>query len=293
MTLSSTPAAMSSAARQVLSTAARAPRIPLLITLVFVVVAVLGPYIAPYSPIEGALPDKLQPPFLLGGTISHLLGTDRLGRDIFSRLILGARISLTVSFIAIAIAAAIGTGVGIISGYFGGAVDAVLMRLVDVTLSLPLILLALVLGVLVGPSLLNIVVIVSALLWARYARLVRGDVLSTREKDFVSLARLAGCSHWRVMARHIFPNVVNSLLVMVTLQVGYVIVLEASLSFLGVGIPPPTPAWGLMVADGKEITTSAWWVSLFPGVTITLVVLSLNMIGDWIRDLLDPRLRQL
>lgn len=284
---------MSQGIRSGLAIAGRAPRIPLVITLLFVIVAVFGPFIAPYSPIEGALADELRPPFLLGGGVDHLLGTDRLGRDILSRLILGARVSLIVSFTAIAVSAAIGTTVGIVSGYFGGVIDAVLMRLVDVTLSLPLVLLALVLGILVGPSLLNIVIIVAALLWARYARLVRGDVLSVRGKDYVSYARIVGSSDVRTMVLHIFPNVVNSLLVMITLQVGYVIVLEASLSFLGVGIPPPTPAWGLMVADGRQIVRSAWWVSFFPGVTITLVVLSMNMLGDWIRDLLDPRLRQL
>jgi len=201
-------------------------------------------------------------------------------------------VSLSVSLVAILIGGVVGTALGLVAGYFGGWTDTIIMRVVDVAFSLPTILLALVLATIIGPSFQTVIVIVALLLWARYARQVRGEVLTVRERDFVAQARIAGCSHLRIVFSHILPNVANTLIVLATLQVGYVILLEGTLSFLGVGIPPPTPAWGLMVATGRGLIVSAWWVSFFPGLAILLTVLILNLLGDWLRDRLDPRLRQ-
>jgi len=274
--------------------ARRYPLVPLaLLTFLLVIPAALAPQIAPYDPLKGSLAKRLRPPvWQEGGSVDHLLGTDKLGRDILSRMMHGARVSLAVSLVAILVGGIIGTGLGIMSGYFGGRVDAVLMRLVDISLSLPTILLALVLVAAVGPSFGTVIIVLVVLLWARYARLVRGETLSIKERDFIARARVAGASHTRIMTRYIFPNVVNSLIVLATLQVGYVILLESALSFLGAGLPRPTPAWGLMVADGRELIVTAWWVSMFPGLAIMLTVLALNLLGDWLRDHFDPKLRQ-
>ena len=271
----------------------RWPLVPLfLLTVLLVIPAVLAPQVAPYDPLKGSLSKRLTAPaWQEGGSIAHPLGTDKLGRDILSRIIYGARVSLAVSVVAIFVGGAIGTSLGLISGYFGGRVDALLMRLVDISLSLPTILLALVLVAAVGPSFWTVITVLVVLLWARYARLVRGETLSIKERDFIARARVAGASHTRIMARYILPNVVNSLIVLATLQVGYVILLESALSFLGAGLPRPTPAWGLMVADGRELIVTAWWVSMFPGLAIMLTVLALNLLGDWLRDHLDPKLR--
>ena len=278
---------------QAMRQAKRYPLIPLaLLTFLLVVPAVLAPQVAPYDPLKGSLAKRLKPPvWMEGGSAQHLLGTDKLGRDIVSRMIHGARVSLAVSVIAIFVGGIIGVSLGLISGYFGGKVDGLLMRLVDISLSLPTILLALVLVAAVGPSFGTVITVLVVLLWARYARLVRGETLSVKERDFIARARVAGASHTRIMVRYIFPNVVNSLVVLGTLQVGYVILLESALSFLGAGLPRPTPAWGLMIADGRELIVSAWWVSMFPGLAIMLTVLALNLLGDWLRDHLDPKLR--
>jgi len=271
----------------------RYPLVPLaLLTFLLVIPALFAAQVAPYDPLKGSLAKRLKPPaWQQGGTIEHPLGTDKLGRDMLSRIIYGARVSLMVSLVAIFVGGIIGTGLGLISGYFGGWVDALLMRLVDISLSLPTILLALVLVAAVGPSFGTVITILMIFLWARYARLVRGETLSIKERDFIARARVAGASHIRIMARYIFPNVVNSLVVLATLQVGYVILLESTLSFLGAGLPRPMPAWGLMIADGRELIVTAWWVSMFPGLAIMLTVLSLNLLGDWLRDHLDPKLR--
>ena len=271
----------------------RYPLVPLaLLTFLLVIPALFAPQVAPYDPLKGSLANRLKPPaWQQGGSIEHVLGTDKLGRDMLSRIIYGARVSLAVSLVAIFVGGVIGTALGMISGYFGGWVDALLMRLVDISLSLPTILLALVLVAAVGPSFGTVITILMIFLWARYARLVRGETLAIKERDFIARAQVAGASHIRIMARYIFPNVVNSLVVLATLQVGYVILLESTLSFLGAGLPRPTPAWGLMIADGRELIVTAWWVSMFPGLAIMLTVLSLNLLGDWLRDHLDPKLR--
>ena len=273
--------------------ARRYPLVPLaLLIFVLVIPAVFAPWVAPHDPFNGSLSNRLIPPvWQEGGSWEYILGTDKLGRDNLSRIIYGARVSLTVSLIAIFVGGIIGTAVGLISGYFGGRVDSVLMRLVDISLSLPTILLALVLVAAIGPSFGTVITVLIVLLWARYARLVRGETLAIKELDFIARARVAGASHTRIMIRYIFPNVVNSLVVLATLQVGYVILLESSLSFLGAGLPRAEPAWGVMVADGRELIVSAWWVSMVPGLAIMLTVLALNLLGDWLRDHLDPKLR--
>jgi len=274
--------------------AKRYPMVPVAILLLFLVIpAVFAPYVAPHDPLKGSLSKRLKPPaWAQGGSIEYPLGTDKMGRDILSRIIYGARISLVVSLMAIFVGGSIGTALGLIAGYFGGKFDAVIMRLVDISLSLPTILLALVLVSAVGPSFGTVITVIAVILWARYARQARGETLSVKEQDFIARARVAGASHLRIMLRYIFPNIVNSLIVIATLQVGAVILLEASLSFLGVGIPRPTPAWGVMVADGRELVVTAWWVSMFPGFAIMLTVLALNLFGDWLRDHLDPKLKQ-
>jgi peptide/nickel transport system permease protein len=271
----------------------RYPLVPLaMLTFLLVIPAVLAPQVAPHDPLKGSLANRLKAPaWQEGGSLEYPLGTDKLGRDILSRIIYGARVSLVVSLVAILVGGALGTALGLISGYFGRWVDSLIMRLVDISLSLPTILLALVLVAAVGPSFATVITVLVVLLWARYARLVRAETLGIKERDFIARARVAGASHARIMVKYIFPNVVNSLVVLATLQVGYVILLESALSFLGAGLPRPTPAWGLMIADGRELIVTAWWVSMFPGLAIMLTVLALNLLGDWLRDHLDPKLR--
>ena len=270
------------------------PWIPLIIIGVMVFAAVFAPILAPYSPTKQTLRDKLLPPaWQEGGTTEHLLGTDVLGRDILSRLIHGARVSLIVASTALLSGGLIGGVLGVISGYVGGKVDTLIMRAVDATLAFPTILFALLLAVTMGQGLLTVVLAVTFILWARFARVTRGEVLSLKTNDFIALARIHGCSSFRIMAIHIMPNAFNTFMVMLTLHVGLVILTEASLSFLGAGIPPPTPSWGQMVADGRAKVASAWWISIIPGVAITMVVIAFNLFGDWLRDRLDPKLRQL
>ena len=272
---------------------ARLPWVSFAIIAVMVLVAVLAPLIAPHSPTEQSLPDKLLPPaWEAGGSTKHLLGTDVLGRDLLSRLIYGARVSLIVAAVALLAGGGIGLIVGIVSGYLGGRTDSFLMRAVDATLTFPTILIALLLAVSLGPGLRTIAIAITVLIWARFARVVRGEVLAVKARDFVALARVHGCSHLRIMAVHIVPNVLNTFMVLLTLHIGFVIIVEASLSFLGAGIPPPTPSWGQMVSDGRSHIASAWWLSVVPGAAIMLVVLAFNLFGDWLRDWLDPRLRQ-
>ena len=272
----------------------RLPRIPVGIVGVFVVVAVLAPLLSPGDPYEQSLRNRFRPPvWEERGSWSHPLGTDRLGRDMLTRIMYGARVSLAVGLLAVFLAGAVGATVGLVAGYYGGRVDAALMRITDATLSFPVILLALILAVTVGPSFLNVVIAISVILWARYARVIRGEVLSLMERDFIAQARIAGAGAWRIITRHLAPNTLNTLVVLLTLQVGYVVIVEAALSFLGAGIPPPTPAWGSMIAEGRDFVTSAWWVSFLPGLAILLVVLAFNLLGDWLRDTLDPKLRQL
>jgi peptide/nickel transport system permease protein len=264
------------------------------IVTAFVLVAVLAPLLSPADPHAQSLRLRFRPPMWEeGGSSAHPLGTDRLGRDMLSRIVWGSRVSLAAGVVTVLMASAFGAAVGLVAGYYGGRVDAVLMRMTDATLSFPVILLALILAVTVGPSFMNVVIAIAVILWARYARVIRGQVLTLMELDFIAQARIAGAGGWRIITRHLLPNTFNTLVVLVTLQIGYVIIVEASLSFLGAGIPPPTPAWGSMIAEGREFVTSAWWVSFLPGLAILLVVLAFNLLGDWLRDTLDPKLRQL
>ena len=271
----------------------RLPWFPIAVLGALVLAAVFAPQLAPHSPTEGDITTKLIPPvWMAGGTSDHPLGTDRFGRDVLSRIIHGSRISLVVSLIAIGVSGTVGTGLGLIAGYRGGFTDAFLMRLTDIALSLPTILIAVVLVAVSEPSFRNVILVIALLLWPRFARQIRGETLGIKEQDFVALAVVAGRSSAWIIRRHIFPNVVPTLLVISTLQVGYVVLLEGTLSFLGVGVPPPAPAWGLMIADGRGFLATAWWITLFPGLAMLLTVLAVNLMGDWLRDHLDPKLRQ-
>jgi peptide/nickel transport system permease protein len=258
-------------------------------------VALFANVLAPHDPEVGALGERFRPPvWQQGGTEKFLLGSDHLGRDVLSRLIFGARVSVVVGFTAVIVAGVLGTGLGILSGYLGGWVDQVIMRLTDSWLALPALTFAIFLAAVVGPSEMNIVIILGLVYWTRYARVIRSEVLSLKERDFVRLAIVAGCSKRTIMKRHILPNVLNSAIVLGTLMLGVVVVTEAALSFLGVGVPPPKPAWGLMLADGKKgLMAGYWWLTVLPGCCIMLMVLSANLLGDWLRVKLDPQLRQL
>ena len=272
----------------------RLPMFPLGVIGLFLLMALVAPLLGLPDPHEQALRNRFKPPvWEEAGSWKHPLGTDRLGRDMLSRIVWGSRISLSAGVVTVLLASAFGAAVGLTAGYYGGRVDAVLMRVTDATMSFPVILLALILAVTVGPSFTNVVVAIAVILWARYARVIRGQVLTLMQLDFIAQARIAGAGAWRIITRHLLPNTFNTLVVLVTLQIGYVIIVEASLSFLGAGIPPPTPAWGSMIAEGRDVVTSAWWVSLFPGLAILLVVLAFNLLGDWLRDTFDPKLRQL
>jgi peptide/nickel transport system permease protein len=271
------------------------PIIPAAILVGIAFVAIFAELVAPNNPEIGTLGDRFRPPFWqAGGSDAHLLGTDHLGRDVLSRLIFGARVSMIVGITAVLIAGVTGTVLGIISGYLGGWVDQAIMRLTDTWLALPALTFAIFLAAVVGPSELNIIVILGLVYWTRYARVIRGEVLSLKEREFVRLAIVAGCSKRTIMLKHILPNVINSAIVLATLMIGVVIISEASLSFLGVGVPPPKPAWGLMLADGKKgMMAGYWWLTVLPGCCIMLMVLSANLLGDWLRVKLDPQLRQL
>ena len=238
----------------------RAPLIPMVILLFFVVLAIFANVISPYSSTEVSLRDRLNPPFWSAeGSWSHPLGTDPLGRDLATRIAYGAQTSLMVAAATVLLSAAIGVVLGLIAGYNRGIIDTIIMRAADITIAFPIILFAIMLVVILGAGIINLV---------------------------------SGCSSVRIIVVHLFPNIVNTMVVLLTLQIGFVIIIESSLSFLGAGVPPPTPAWGSMIAEGREYTTSAWWVSVIPGVALALIVVSFNLLGDWLREALDPRQRQ-
>ena len=277
-----------------ISTLRRWPVSSIIILSALFIAAVGAPLIAPYDPLQdGSLDDRHIPPMFFGGTAEHILGTDHLGRDTLSRLIYGARISMLVAAIVLVIGGGIGTLIGLVSGYFGGWVDEILMRIVDIKFSLPLILIALALAIIWGASIQLLMGLLAFLIWGSFSRQVRGEALVLKETDYVKLARVAGASTTRILYKHIFPGVMNTVVVVATFQVGSVILAEASLSFLGAGIPPPTPAWGSMASAGRLYITTAWWVTLIPGLAIALTVIAFTLLGDWIRDRVDPRLRQL
>jgi len=285
-----------SRARSIIKALRDAPLVAMVLLGGLILVAIFADVIAPHDPtlpVKGA--NVFDPPFWMeGGNTTALLGTDFQGRDILSRLIYGARVSLIVGLMGTLVAGGIGTALGILAGYVGGWVDQVIMRLTDAWLALPAIVFAIFLAAMVGPSMWNIIVILGAVYWTRYARVIRGEVLTLREREFVKLAEIAGASRRRVIKRHILPNVMNTAMVLASLTVGVVIIAEASLSFLGVGVPPPQPAWGLMLSEARPtLMVGQWWLTVFPGLCILLIVLATQLLGDWLRVRLDPQLRNL
>jgi peptide/nickel transport system permease protein len=264
-----------------------------LILLGLVVTAVLSPQVAPHNPIRERLIDRLLPPaWEEGGEWRYALGTDHLGRDIVSRIIYGSRVSLVVGFAAVSVGGVLGIALGVASGLFGGRIDDLVMALADMQLAFPTILLAIAIIAVLGPSFTNLVIVIGISGWVTYARIARGQVLSIREKEFVEAIRAQGGGRWRIVWRHILPNILSPLIVVATLDLARTIILESTLSFLGLGIQPPTPSWGGMLSDGREYLLSAWWIATFPGVALMLTALSFNRLGDWMRDLTDPRLRR-
>ena len=251
--------------------------------------AVFAPFLAPHDPTDKDIINSRIAP---GETSAYPLGTDILGRDILSRLIYGARTTVVISLVALGTGVVVGTVLGLVSGYLEGWTGAIIMRSADAVMGFPTILVALVIVVLLGQGTENIIIAVAVTVWARFARMIRGDVLSIKEREYVTLARIAGVNSPTIMARHVFPNVVNTLMVLTSIQVGQVILLEASLSFLGLGLAPGAPAWGIMVSEGRDVIVDMWWLSLFPGVAVTIVVMAFNFFGDWLRDYLDPKLRR-
>jgi peptide/nickel transport system permease protein len=254
--------------------------------------AVLAPWVAPWDPARQMLLKRLRPPvWQARGTWEHPLGTDHLGRDILSRIVYGGRISLGVGLASVGLSALIGVTLGLLAGFHGGRIDAAIMRVVDVFLAIPYILLAMGVVFALGPSLLNVVLVMGVTRWVQFARIVRADVLSIREREFVSGARARGNRPTRVLLRHVLPNALTPIIVVATLELAFMIIYESALSFLGLGVQPPTPTWGWMLADGRNYVATAWWLATFPGLAIMVTVLAVNLLGDWLRDTLDPRLR--
>lgn len=273
----------------------RWPILPVVVLVVLVFTGIFAPLIAPQDPLDQILSLRNNPPAWDAeeGTNLRLLGADHVGRDVLSRVIYGARISLLVVSISLTTGLFLGTTLGLIAGYAGGIVDELIMRLVDVWLALPFVLLALVAVVVLGASLALVIGLLALFTWPAFVRYIRAEVLSLKERDYVALAKVSGASTTRIILRHILPGVLNTIIVITTLRVGQLILTEATLSFIGAGIPAPTPAWGLLVSEGRSYVTIAWWSTLFPGLAIFMVVMSLNFLGDWMRDRFDPRLRQL
>ena len=272
----------------------RLPIIPLFVVSVIVFVAIFAPFVAPHHPLQADFEKRNVPPVWdVEGTSDYLLGGDHIGRDVLSRIIYGARISLLVAVTVLIAGTLFGTVLGIAAGYLGGAVDEIIMRLVDFTNAVPFILVALVASVVWQPSLMLVMILLSIFTWPPFARQVRAETLQLKSTDYVSLARVSGASGLRIAIRHILPGVASTVMVLASLQVGSLIITESVLSFLGVGIPAPSPSWGNMIAQGRNYISTAWWITFFPGFAILLVVFSMNFFGDWLRDKLDPRLRQL
>jgi peptide/nickel transport system permease protein len=254
--------------------------------------AVLAPTLAPWEPGKQMLVKRLRPPaWQQRGLREHPLGTDHLGRDILSRILYGGRISLGVGLSAVTLAALIGVTLGLVAGFFGGRADALIMRTVDVFLAVPYILLAMGVVFALGPSLLNVIVVMAVTRWVQFARIVRADVLSIREREFVAGARARGNRPVRLLLHHVLPNALTPIIVVATLELAFMIIYESALSFLGLGVQPPTPTWGWMLSDGRNYVATAWWLATLPGLAIMVTVLAVNLLGDWLRDRLDPRLK--
>jgi peptide/nickel transport system permease protein len=262
-----------------------------LIVLALLVAAVCSPQVAPHNPVRERLIDRPLPPaWGKDGEWRYLLGTDHLGRDVVSRIIYGSRVSLVVGFAAVAVGGSLGIVLGVMAGYVGGRLDEGIMALADIQLAFPTILLAITVIAVLGPSFTNLVLIIGLSGWVTYARIARGQVLSLREKEFVEASRAQGSDPLRTVCRHILPNMLSPLIVVATLDLARTIILESTLSFLGLGMQPPTPSWGGMLSDGREYLLTAWWIATFPGLALMLTALSFNRLGDWARDLTDPRL---
>lgn len=260
--------------------------------ILFVFISVFSPLLAPHDPTFANLKLRMAPPTIsLAGLGDYPLGNDQLGRDMLSRLLVGSRVTLVVAASAVILGGIGGVLLGLISGYFGGWPDRIIMRLADIQLAFPLMLLALIIVAVMGPNLRNLIFVLALTSWVRYARIVRGEVLSLREREFVVSARAVGAKAWRILLKHILPNAITPAIIVGTLELARVIIMESALSFLGLGVQPPNPSWGRMLADGRGYMSSAWWLATFPGVAILLLVLSVNLVGDWMRDYFDPRLR--
>ena len=273
--------------------AGRWPWFQVSVLVAAVLIAILAPWLAPHSATVGDLRDRLEPPaWVSGGSTTYLLGTDTMGRDILSRLIYGSRVSLLVAGLGITVCGGTGTVLGVLAAYRRGFVDAFIMRAVDVSMAIPSLLVGLTFALVVGPSLWNIILIIFLVYWGRFARQARGEALSIMARDYVAASRVAGGGAGQIMFRHVIPNLLDSMVVLGSLVMGHLILLEATLSFLGVGVPPPAPSWGNMVSEGRGLLLQAPWLSILPGVVMLVVVLAANLLGDWIRDHLDPRLRQ-
>jgi len=263
-----------------------------MIVMLVIAISILAPWISPHDPMDQEITQRLTPPaWVEGGNPEYLFGTDSLGRDIFSRIIYGSRISLIIGLSAAFLSGTIGVLFGLVAGYFGGWADALFSRVCDVQQAIPFLVLAIAVVAMLGPGLLNLIVVLAITTWANYFRIVRGEVLSVREEQYVWAARSVGCSGFRIVFRHVLPNVAASIIVIATLLVANMTIFEASLSFLGLGVPPGIPTWGRIVSDGREYVASAWWISLFPGLAILFTVMGINLLGDWLRETLDPKRR--
>jgi len=263
-----------------------------IIVLSFILIAIFAPFIAPHDPLKASIINRLQPPFWIdGGNITYLLGADEIGRDILSRIIYGSRVSILVGLVTVGISGFIGTLLGSFAGYYRGRFDAILSRFADLLLSFPYLIFAIFLMSIVGPGFFNLIVILCFKSWVNFFRLSRGEMISEKTKEYVEAAQALGVSDIKIIFKEILPNIIHSILVLATLRVGYFIILEASLSFLGLGIQPPTPAWGSMINAGRAYMLSSWWVSTIPGIALLILVLSINLLGEGLRDILDPRLK--
>jgi peptide/nickel transport system permease protein len=254
--------------------------------------AAFSPFISPHDPYKQSLGQRLMPPFWQsGGQISHVLGTDHLGRDMLSRLIYGSRVSILVGFSAVFFPGIIGITLGLLSGYFSRYVGAVIMRIVDMFLAIPYAVMAIAVITAIGTGLFNLIIVLTITRWAHYARIMNGTVLQIKGQEYIEAAHARGNSTLRIMLRHILPNAIPPILVLATLELAFMIIMEATLSFLGLGVQPPTPTWGLLASEGREYLTVAWWLTTFSGLAIVITVLGANLLGDWLRDTLDPRLK--
>lgn len=266
-----------------------APKFSLLVLTSAVMCAIFAPWLAPHDPVRGSLSSMLAPPSLSG----HLLGTDHLGRDILSRLIYGARISVTVGFLAVFVSGAVGSVIAVLSGFLRGWLDGMLMQITDGFMSLPFLMMAVTVISMLGPSMLNVILVIGLLRWMSYARILRSEVLKISEMPYVRLAVVAGATKFSIIVRHVFPNLINTLLIIATLELGTAVIFESALSFLGLGIPRPLSSLGTMLAESQPYLYNAWWLPLYPGMAISLLVMASNLTGDWLRDRLDPTRRQL